>query len=137
MRTMETTWAAEPSPRNGPGKRGPGLLRAGFGLLLAINLAMSGLALAHSQEGPPGPPGPRGTQGLTGPYGPDGPAGLRGLTGPPGVPGLRGPQGPAGKIDLPWSCNPFFLSTKDIQYMSGISTFDGSPFFTTTTVLTC
>lgn len=136
MRRMETTWVAHTAPpEGGPGKRASGTrLRVVFGLLLGLNLVVSGLALARSQAGPPGPAGPQGVQGPEGPVGPDGPRGPDGLMGSRGP---RGAQGPAGEMDLPLGCSPLLLSTRSIRYVSDISPITGTAMWSSAEVLTC
>jgi hypothetical protein len=136
MRRMETSWVAETAPpEGGPSRRAPGTrLRVAFGVLLVLNLVVSGLALARSQAGPPGPAGPQGLQGTEGPSGPDGP---RGPAGPMGSQGLRGQRGPTGELDLPFGCSPLFLRTESIRYVSDISVISGEPMWSSAEILTC
>lgn len=110
------------------------LVRIGLGLLLAVNLAVSGLALARSQAGPPGPPGSQGAQGPQGPAGPEGPQGRKGPLGPPGA---RGPEGPAGEMDLPFGCSSFLLQVRSIRFVSDVSPITGEPYWDSAEVLAC
>ena len=73
--------------------------------VVAVGMAVAGMAAACTPAlvpGPEGPPGPRGVEGPMGdpgPRGPAGPAGDAGVPGPrgdAGAPGLRGEQGPVG-----------------------------------------
>lgn len=114
------------------------LKRIGIGLLVAVNLSVSGLALARSYAGTPGPSGPagpQGVQGLRGPHGVPGPTGGRGPSGLQGLRGPAGPMGPAGELNLPIGC--FFLHSRYIEFVTGFS-YDGDFVFTDSAqVLTC